>query len=161
MTKPTSLAATALSALLTACAGSGLLTSPSVSGTAQRGATESPSFKERFAFNGKDGANPESGLIYMNGALYGTTTQGGKGIYGTVFKMPLSGSLSVIHNFYFGRGSYPAARLTNVSGTLYGTTVQGGASNHTESCSRLLHPVARLFSTVLREAPTATVRLRA
>ena len=38
---------------------------------------------------GKDGGNPEAGLIYSNGALYGTTFDGGKSNAGTVFKLVL------------------------------------------------------------------------
>jgi uncharacterized repeat protein (TIGR03803 family) len=38
--------------------------------------------------DGADGANPQAGLVVgPSGALYGTTSQGGTGRYGTVFKL--------------------------------------------------------------------------
>jgi uncharacterized repeat protein (TIGR03803 family) len=39
-------------------------------------------------FNGEDGASPLGSLLLFNGALYGTTAQGGRG-FGVVFKISL------------------------------------------------------------------------
>jgi uncharacterized repeat protein (TIGR03803 family) len=77
-----------------------------------------------------DGAGPRAGLLDINGALYGTTLDGGKYAYnyypGTVFEILTSGKERVLHSFN-GDGDEPAAALINVKGTLYGTTEAGGA----------------------------------
>lgn len=100
----------------------------------------SPSGRERilhvFTGNRKDGVLPESGLVVLDGALYGTTYSGGRyncGLYyylpcGTVFKVTLSGQEEVVHNFKGGMedGAYPNG-LIAVGGNLYGTTLSGGA----------------------------------
>jgi uncharacterized repeat protein (TIGR03803 family) len=69
----------------------------------------------------------------MNGALYGTTTEGG-GLgsthlcCGTVFSVTTTGKERVLHVFAGGSdGAYPQADLIDVDGTLYGTTTYGGA----------------------------------
>jgi uncharacterized repeat protein (TIGR03803 family) len=86
----------------------------------------------RFA-GGSDGAFPFADLVNVNGALYGTTQNGGGtgcggGGCGTVFSVRPSGIETVIHNFTGSTadGAYPQADLINVNGTLYGTTVGGG-----------------------------------
>jgi uncharacterized repeat protein (TIGR03803 family) len=77
---------------------------------------------------GNDGAHPNAGPIAVNGALYGTTYQGGTGGSGTVFSVSTSGVEHVLYSFKGGKdGQYPYAQLLNVNGTLYGTTYQGGA----------------------------------
>jgi len=82
---------------------------------------------------GVDGLYPESGLIYVNGSLYGTTYNGGASKGGTVFAVSTSGVESVLHSFEAccgtgTDGSYPNnAGLVNVDGVLYGTTGTGGA----------------------------------
>jgi uncharacterized repeat protein (TIGR03803 family) len=77
-----------------------------------------------------DGSYPEAGLIYVNGALYGTTYYGGASGGGTVFAVNTFGTESVLHSFGSGAdGSNPEAGLIDVSGVLYGTTRLGGASN--------------------------------
>ncbi len=81
-----------------------------------------------YSFQGeqreKDGATPLAGLTKLNGALYGTTANGGKDNLGTVFKITASGRETVLYRF--GRrganGFDPEAGLINVKGTLYGTT---------------------------------------
>lgn len=86
-----------------------------------------------YSFRGSpDGANPVGGLIADgNGALYGTTTQGGINDWGTVFKLTPNGNSyieSILHTFQDGndgitpRGSLVADGL----GDLFGTTAQGG-----------------------------------
>jgi uncharacterized repeat protein (TIGR03803 family) len=79
---------------------------------------------------GNDGEYPRASLIYMKGALYGTTSQGGNP--GTVFSIDLrNGAETVLHFFSGGSdGSNPLAALTNVNGILYGTTNLGGAHNN-------------------------------
>ncbi len=89
-----------------------------------------PSGKERVLHSfgeGLDGALPEAGLIYVNGAFYGTTWFGGTQNLGTVFRVTRSGSEKSLHSFGKGTdGSEPYGGLTDVSGTLYGTTIGGG-----------------------------------
>ncbi len=81
-----------------------------------------------------DGAYPVTGLVYVKGMLYGTTTIGG--VYcspsrycGTVFAISPAGKEAVLHSFgHSGDGEVPYAGLINVSGTLYGTTEFGGVN---------------------------------
>ena len=89
-----------------------------------------------YSFRGSpDGLQPSTGLIYIKGTLYGTTSGGGancsaSGGCGTVFSITTSGKETVLHSFGgSGDGDGPVADLTNVNGTLYGTTILGGASN--------------------------------
>lgn len=78
---------------------------------------------------GNDGAHPWSGLIAVNGMLYGTTQQGGTSGSGTVFQVSTSGAEKVIYSFKGGSdGQYPYSRLLDLNGMLYGTTYQGGVS---------------------------------
>jgi uncharacterized repeat protein (TIGR03803 family) len=87
-------------------------------------------YQSLYSFQGGsgDGANPQAGLLDVEGTLYGTTESGGPNGYGTVFAIAPSGTETVLH--YFGTGSgdgtFPQAGLINVNGTLYGTTFQGG-----------------------------------
>ncbi len=95
-----------------------------------------------FDANGKDGYDPESGLIFdAVGNLYGTTYEGGDGAgcspyCGTVFELsPKSGGVwteQVLHNFTgssdgLGGFSPEAGLVLDASGNLYGTTYSGGA----------------------------------
>jgi uncharacterized repeat protein (TIGR03803 family) len=74
-----------------------------------------------------DGAGPESSLVDIGGALYGTTSFGGKYGYGTVFRTDASGKERVLHSFGKGKeGRQPRAGVTALNGVLYGTTFQGG-----------------------------------
>jgi uncharacterized repeat protein (TIGR03803 family) len=90
--------------------------------------------------NGGDGANPQAGLLVLNGILYGTTTNGGAGsslhcngrTCGTVFSIdPNTGSETALYSFCgrpnCGDGAQPFAGLIAVNGVLYGTTSRGGA----------------------------------
>ena len=78
-----------------------------------------------------DGKNPRAGLIDVTGTLYGTTVHGGGAscYCGTVFKVTLSGSETVLHSFSGEPDGFsPDAGLLDVNGTLYGTTYYGGAN---------------------------------
>lgn len=94
---------------------------------------------------GQDGALPSSGVIEVNGVLFGTTVGGGaytnqricnskggvpNGSCGTVYSVnPTTGSEKVLHSFgQNGDGANPFAALLNVNGTLYGTTDLGGST---------------------------------
>ena len=82
-----------------------------------------------------DGAYPWAGLIQAtDGNFYGTTTAGGIGIMGTLFKMTPAGALTPLHNFCTqsgcADGANPYATLVQgTDGNLYGTTARGGNSS--------------------------------
>lgn len=86
--------------------------------------------------SGADGTYPGGGLVHVNGALYGTTTEGGGtdcgGLgCGTVFALQLSTDAEkVIYSFCrqqnCGDGQAPVTNLIDVRQTLYGTTPVGG-----------------------------------
>jgi uncharacterized repeat protein (TIGR03803 family) len=79
-----------------------------------------------------DGFSPAATLIDVNGTLYGTTFAGGKysapsSTGGTLFRMSLTGTEKVLHNFGGGLdGQYPYGPLIVMNRTLYGTTACGG-----------------------------------
>lgn len=82
----------------------------------------------------EDGVSPDCGLIFdESGNLYGTTTLGGNGNGGAVYKLtPSDGSwtFTVLYSFNTGsncqdisNGGGPEASLTmDAAGNLYGTT---------------------------------------
>lgn len=79
---------------------------------------------------GSDGRSPHGGLATDGlGNLYGTTANGGKYDWGTVYKLSPSGEAeSVLYSFSGGEdGGTPLAGLTiDHAGRLYGTTNYGG-----------------------------------
>jgi uncharacterized repeat protein (TIGR03803 family) len=88
--------------------------------------------------NCTDGAFP-SGLINLDGLLFGTTGEGGAGTgcgqmppgCGTIFSLdPGTGAERVLYSFCSKTnctdGALPAASLIDVNGVLYGTTYNGG-----------------------------------
>lgn len=92
----------------------------------------------QFKGSPADGASPEGGLMYYDGALYGTTRYGGRtnchGHYqygnegcGTVFRVSLDGRTRILYRFVGSdTGVHPFGNLTVLNGTLYGTTSGGG-----------------------------------
>ncbi|HXB83361.1 MAG TPA: choice-of-anchor tandem repeat GloVer-containing protein [Candidatus Acidoferrum sp.] len=92
--------------------------------------------KVLYSFQGPpDGSEPFSGLINVNGTLYGTTFAGGKSGCqnnfgcGVVYSITTSGSEKVLYRFKGGSdGGNPDASLLEVNGTLYGTTAFGGTN---------------------------------
>jgi uncharacterized repeat protein (TIGR03803 family) len=86
-----------------------------------------------FAGGSSDGAYPYAGVIQgSDGNLYGTTYQGGSGGDGTVYKLTLAGTETILHTFTGGSsdGANPVAGVTQGSdGNFYGVTSAGGASN--------------------------------
>jgi len=76
------------------------------------------------AGSGRDGSEPEAGLV-LDGAgnLYGTTVLGGT-FFGAVFTIDAAGRESLLHSFNgTTAGAYPAAALIlDGAGSLYGTT---------------------------------------
>jgi uncharacterized repeat protein (TIGR03803 family) len=100
--------------------------------------------KVLYTFKGgsSDGASPIAGLIKKEGALYGTTFEGGGTIClyptrcGTVFMLtpPVAGQTAwnetIIFSFNSSDGSFPEAGLIfDKEGALYGTTSAGGSDN--------------------------------
>lgn len=82
------------------------------------------------SFTGTDGEEPIGGLLMSGGKLYGTTSAGGRYLYGTVFVTELGGRTSVLHQFRGNKdGSLPGGSLIAVNGTFYGTTNQGGSAD--------------------------------
>jgi uncharacterized repeat protein (TIGR03803 family) len=86
------------------------------------------------SFGLADGYNSEAGLIKgADGALYGTTVQGGLFGKGTVFKVNEDGNgYAVLHHFGANAddGASPyASLLKGADGALYGTTFAGGPNN--------------------------------
>jgi uncharacterized repeat protein (TIGR03803 family) len=75
---------------------------------------------------GSDGAHPHAALTQgPDGMLYGTTIVGGPANLGTIFRMTLSGTVSIVHAFTNGDdGAYPYdGGLTRASdGSMYGTS---------------------------------------
>jgi uncharacterized repeat protein (TIGR03803 family) len=92
--------------------------------------------------NGTDGATPEAGLVMDSaGNIYGTTAHGGVTLCsegcGAVFKMTLSGTMTLLYSFCAGfsspcrDGIYPlAAPVLDSLGNLYGTTEVSGLYNY-------------------------------
>lgn len=88
-------------------------------------------------FSGADGSHPMSGMVQINGTLYGTTVLGGSIGVGALYKISTNGfGFTVLHSFAGYNYSNPSASdgatvksaLTLASdGKLYGVTVYGGA----------------------------------
>ena len=97
----------------------------------------------RFSGTNGDGIAPWSGLVEgRDGALYGTTLEGGTNSLGTVFRLNKNGSgYEVLHSF---RGSEDdgcrpmSGLLVGSDGSLYGTTDAGGnGSGHNGTVFKL------------------------
>ncbi len=95
----------------------------------------SPNGKERvlYSFAGgagsDDGFNPESKLIAVNGALYGTTRGGGTGCCGTIFEVKKDGSEKIVYSLNHNDGGSPNSGLAALNGSLYGTAPRYGSKN--------------------------------
>lgn len=77
-----------------------------------------------------DGCNPEGGLIDVGGVLYGTTEDGGKFGFGTIFAIE-RGVEKVVYDFTGAAdGANPVTSLLDMGGTLYGATEFGGANGN-------------------------------
>jgi uncharacterized repeat protein (TIGR03803 family) len=76
----------------------------------------------------KDGVWPYSGLTFVHGAFYGTTTLGGAYGLGTVFRVTASGKEQVVYSFQGHHdGARPQSPVLSLNGELYGITTGGGA----------------------------------
>jgi uncharacterized repeat protein (TIGR03803 family) len=86
-------------------------------------------FTSLLSFDGRDGGNPNAGLVQgTDGNFYGTASGGGAPNYeGTVFKMTPGGKLTTLHSFDFTDGTTPVGGLVQgTDGNFYGTTEYGG-----------------------------------
>jgi uncharacterized repeat protein (TIGR03803 family) len=87
-----------------------------------------------FLDNSGDGGYPRSAVILdASGNLYGTTTNGGPGDYGTVYQLVPVGDGSwtenLLYTFSSTDGANPFGSLVlDAAGNLYGTTSAGGGS---------------------------------
>jgi uncharacterized repeat protein (TIGR03803 family) len=105
-------------------------------GSAQAQAPTVPHLTILHSFgSGNDGAYPEAGLVANQGALYGTTVNGGTSNNGTVFKLTPPGigktqwTEKVLYRFLGSTdGQYPYAVPIGHQGALYGTTNGGGGN---------------------------------
>jgi uncharacterized repeat protein (TIGR03803 family) len=92
------------------------------------------SFCPDYPYPCTDGDDPYGALVQArDGNLYGTTTSGGTGGGGTVFKITPSGTLTTLYSFCSqpncADGWYPGAIVQATDGNFYGTTAAGGANN--------------------------------
>jgi uncharacterized repeat protein (TIGR03803 family) len=81
------------------------------------------------AFDGTNGSSPFGALVQdVDGALYGTTRNGGVNGLGNVFKFATDGTLTNLFSFNGTNGSHPTAGLVRAADgrTFYGTTREGG-----------------------------------
>src|SRR5580765_4465294 len=81
---------------------------------------------------GLAGQHPYVGVIQVdNGALYGTTSEGGTSNAGTIFRLNPTGSNATnLYTFGLvaGDGQNPMALVQGSDGALYGTTSNGGTN---------------------------------
>ncbi|HEX4012439.1 MAG TPA: choice-of-anchor tandem repeat GloVer-containing protein [Candidatus Cybelea sp.] len=99
-------------------------------------ATQAGVYTVLYSFaGGTDACNSNSGLIQVNGTLYGTSEYGGTHGQGTVFSITPAGNEKVIYSFAGppNDGAYSSAGLLYAAGKLYGTTTYGGTCATTSS----------------------------
>jgi uncharacterized repeat protein (TIGR03803 family) len=96
-------------------------------------------YKEEVLYNftdGSDGAFPDANLIFdASGNLYGTASEGGDGLSGTVFELTPGANgwqETTLYAFHDGSdGGFPVAGLTfDDQGNLYGTASNGGTTGN-------------------------------
>jgi uncharacterized repeat protein (TIGR03803 family) len=90
--------------------------------------------------NGRDGGDPNGGLLVLDGVLYGTTLGGGGKCngsqcgYGTFYKATTSGGESVLYAFKgIPDAVGPYGRLVVYDGLVYGTASGGENCGYTDS----------------------------
>ena len=87
-----------------------------------------------FGDTATDGTMPNGPLLYVKGALYGETCEGGTSAQGTVFKIPLKGAYKIIYSFPSNNmGGCPMGGLIYQNGLLYGVTYIDGGNDQTQA----------------------------
>ena len=87
---------------------------------------QSQNFKTLYTFtDGSDGGYPESGVILINGTLYGTATYGGLG-RGIVYSVNTGGTAFHVLFKFPGTESYPGGNFVISSNILYTTAHEPG-----------------------------------
>ncbi len=95
--------------------------------TSEQRTQAATSYRVLYQFSHR--AFPDTGLIDLNGTLYGTTPVGGASGDGIVYSVTTGGVEKILHAFKgHSDGSQPEAGLIDVNGTLYGTTYAGGGT---------------------------------
>jgi uncharacterized repeat protein (TIGR03803 family) len=81
-----------------------------------------------------DGANPQAAMVQgSDGYFYGTTSGGGSGNDGTVFKISTNGALTSLWTFYTKLvGIYPNGLVQGSDGNFFGTTEYDGSGRSFE-----------------------------
>ncbi len=98
--------------------------------------TPSGQYSLLYSFGGVSGdaVGPNQQMLLIGNELYGTSEAGGSSGYGSIFKISLQGSESVLFSFGQGDGANPTAPLiADPSGNLYGTTEGGSVFEVTPS----------------------------
>jgi uncharacterized repeat protein (TIGR03803 family) len=98
------------------------------------------------------GIRPAAGLcLHSDGALYGTTEEGGANDAGTIFRITTGGSFVTLHHFTDSDGAQPTGTLlVGPDSALYGTA-SGGGKNGYGTIFRLAAGSAPNAPTVLAE----------
>src|SRR5438093_142635 len=84
-----------------------------------------------FSSQDFNGAFPSAALVVgPDGALYGSTPEGGASRAGTLFRLETNGTFTTLHDSTGSDGAEPyAALVVGPDGALYGSTQAGGASS--------------------------------
>jgi len=95
-----------------------------------------------FTNTAGDGIHPFAGLVRdSSGNLYGTTTSGGSGDTGIVFRLDVAGNETIIYSFgpvSSGDGATPESdMIRDAQGNFYGAAGNGGLSNCLGGCGVL------------------------
>jgi len=132
------------------------------SGMSEAGESSNAAYTVLYAFKGgtKDGSRPYSPVLDSAGTLYGTTSDGGAGKYGTIFKIAPDGSETVIRNFQGHPSDDPLAGLIeDAAGNFYGTTynhLNGYGECKGASCGSVFKLGTNEKLTVLHSFPAST-----
>ena len=80
-------------------------------------------------FSITDGDSPKAGLaLASDGKMYGTTSDGGTNLVGTLFRVDTAGTFATLHNFISSEAAIMVAPLVQgTDGNLYGASSSGGS----------------------------------
>jgi len=99
---------------------------------------------------GLDGGGPQAGVARdPAGNLYGTTSYGGSGSVGVVYKLDTDGHETVLHNFSALGGPTGAGVVLDSAGNLYGTILHGSNGNTSQYYGQVYKLDPTGFETVL------------